>query len=152
MHLLLKNRTANVLSVLLLLAIVVSSVFVILSPIDASQAEAHRLTGAVLGWQWIRLITPFINIYAFIFLVGGAIWSAWIYARKRIHRARMIGNIAIAVGGLLPGIGGSFTKFGYTEVLYVTEFVGLCCIFYGYWVIRQDGTRSVHGNQVLVAE
>ena len=148
-HLLMKNRTANMLSVMLVIVILASAALVMLSPVDASLAEPHRLTGEVLGWQWVRLITPFINIYAFIFLVGGAIWSAWKYARQAGSRARMIGNIAIAVGGLLPGIGGSFTKFGYTEVLYVTEFIGLCCIFYGYWVIRNDGTSSVHRQQIV---
>lgn len=64
----------------------------------------------------------------------------------------MIGNIAIALGGLLPGIGGSFTKFGYTEVLYVTEFIGLACIFYGYWVIRHDRKTSLHGPQLEVRQ
>ena len=29
-------------------------------------------------------------------------------------------------------IGGAFTRFGFTEVLYVTEFIGLALIFLGY--------------------
>lgn len=141
-HLLLKARTANRLSLALVLTIIGSAVLVMLSPLNHALAEPHRLSGAVLEWQWIRLITPWINIYAFLFLVGGALYSAWIYARKKTFRARMIGNIAIAIGGLLPGIGGSFTKFGYTEVLYVTELIGIWCIFYGYWVIRQDRSSA----------
>lgn len=150
-HLLMKPRIANILSVVLVVVIAIAAVAVILSPIDASLAETHRLSGEVLGWQWIRLMTPFINIYAFLFLVGGAVYSALKYARQKGSQARMIGNIAIAVGGLLPGIGGSFTKFGYTEVLYVTEFIGLCFIFYGYWVIRRDSTETIHDNQLTAA-
>lgn len=149
-HLLLKNRTAKMLSIVLVAAILFASIVVILSPIDASLSETHRLSGEVLGWQWIRIITPFINIYAFIFLVGGAVYSAIKYSRQKGSKARMVGNVAIAVGGLLPGIGGSFTKFGYTEVLYVTEFIGLCFIFYGYWVIRQDRASTVHKNQLVL--
>ena len=38
----------------------------------------------------------------------------------------------IAVGAILPGIGGSFTRFGYVEVLYVTELLGLLVIWAGY--------------------
>ena len=38
----------------------------------------------------------------------------------------------IAVGALLPGIGGAFTRFGYVEVLYVTELLGLTLIYAGY--------------------
>ncbi len=45
----------------------------------------------------------------------------------------LFGNVYIAVGALLPGIGGTFTRFGYTEVLYVTELIGLVCIFIGYY-------------------
>lgn len=146
-HLLMKDKTANRLSIILIAAIILSSVFVLLSPIDTSLAETNRLTGKVLGWQWIRAITPFINIYAFIFLVGGAIYSAIKYAREKTFRQRMIGNVLIAIGGLLPGIGGSFTKFGYTEVLYVTEFIGLVLIFWGYWTIRNDSSSSVHLKQ-----
>jgi hypothetical protein len=43
-----------------------------------------------------------------------------------------VGNVLIAVGALLPGIGGAFTRFGYTEVLYVTELIGLCLVYAGY--------------------
>lgn len=151
-HLLLKPATANRLSWLLVTVILLTSMFVIFSPVDASLAEANRLTGSVLEWQWIRAITPFINLYAFIFLVGGAIYSAVTYARKSGSKSRMVGNILIAAGGLLPGIGGSFSKFGYTEVLYVTEFIGLCLIFYGYWVIRQDSSSTVHENQLPLTD
>jgi hypothetical protein len=38
----------------------------------------------------------------------------------------------------LPGIGGSFTRFGYTEVLYVTEFVGIILIYLGYRRATRD--------------
>jgi hypothetical protein len=39
------------------------------------------------------------------------------------------------VGAILPGIGGSFTRFGHVEVLYVTELVGLLVIYAGYRLI-----------------
>ena len=51
---------------------------------------------------------------------------------------------AIAVGALLPGIGGSFTRFGHTEVLYVTEFIGLGWIYYGYRLNSRSGEPSIH--------
>jgi len=53
--------------------------------------------------------------------------------RRRVEtRHRYIGNVLIAVGALLPGIGGAFTRAGYTEVLYVTELLGLAFIYAGY--------------------
>lgn len=63
------------------------------------------------------MITPFINIYALIFLVGGAFYSAWKYYKTQDFRGRFWGNLFIAIGGLLPGIGGTATKFGYTCIV-----------------------------------
>lgn len=131
-YLLLKKRTANILAVILLTVITAAAVLVILSPVDQSLADGHRLSGRVLGWQWIRAISPFINTYAAVFLIGGAILSAWRYRRDAIKYNRFVGNVFIAVGAILPGIGGAFTRFGHVEVLYVTEFVGLVLIFVGY--------------------
>ena len=131
-YLLMRRRVANVLSVALVLAIATGAVLVFLSPIDHAQVEVHRLSGRVLGWQKIRMISPFINTYAAIFLIGGAIVSAMRYRKTIEKRHKYIGNILIAVGAILPGIGGTFTRFGHVEVLYVTEFVGLLLIYAGF--------------------
>ena len=145
-YLLFKRKTANVLTVILTIFIITSALLVILSPIN-TEFITGRLTGKLLGWKFIRYMTPFINLYAFIFLVGGAVFSAIKYAKNIQYKKRFTGNLLIAVGGLLPGIGGSFTKFGYVEVLYVTEFIGLLFIYLGYKVIRSDSNVSAHQNQ-----
>ena len=131
-YLLLSKKTADRLTALLVTAVVVGGTFVCLSPIDYTLVEPHRLSGKVLEWHWVRYFSPFINLYALIFLVGGAILSAVRYARKRETRHRVLANVAIAMGGILPGIGGTFTRFGHVEVLYVTEFLGLLLIAVGY--------------------
>jgi hypothetical protein len=128
----LDRRVANRLTIIVGSVIVIASVCVLASPIDYSLVETFRLTGKVLEWRWVRLFSPFINLYAVVFLVGGAIVSAVRYRRTRETYHRFIGNVFIAVGGILPGIGGTFTRFGHTEVLYVTELLGLLCIYAGY--------------------
>ena len=140
-YLLLRRRTADVLAVMLVTAIVVAGTFVILSPINHELVEQHRLSGAVLGWHAVRMVSPFINTYAAVFLIGGAIVSAARYRTQPEKRHRYVGNIFIAVGALLPGIGGTFTRFGHVEVLYVTEFLGLLLIFAGY---RQNVRVAMH--------
>ena len=110
----------------------IGGIFVFLTPLDASVAESHRLHGEVIVWSWIRLMTPFINIYALAFLAGGAALSAWKFLRVPEARNRYLGNILIAIGALLPAIGGTATRFGYVEALYVTELIGLLLIFAGY--------------------
>jgi hypothetical protein len=145
-YLLCKRKTANILTVILVTIIITASVLVILSPVN-TELITGKLSGKLLGWKFIRYMTPFINLYAFIFLVGGAIYSAIKYAKNKQNRKRFTGNLLIAIGGLLPGIGGSFTKFGYVEVLFVTELIGLVFIYLGYKVIRSDGEASLHSNQ-----
>jgi hypothetical protein len=123
---------ADRLTVALVIAITTAAVCVATSPINTALVEPFRLSGKVFEWTWVRAFSPFINSYAFVFLVGGALVSARRYARDRDTRHKFVGNTLIAVGALLPGIGGTFTRFGYTEVLYVTEFIGLIAIYAGY--------------------
>jgi hypothetical protein len=143
-----KRKQADILSIILVAVIVVTSILVVLSPVDASLIKDNRMTGKILEWSFIRYITPFINLYAFCFLVGGAVMSAWKYFRDK-RMKHYTGNVLIALGGLLPGIGGSFTKFGYIEVLYVTELLGILLIYAGYRVIRQEGRVSPVGQVSL---
>ena len=131
-YLLMKRRTANLLTVALVTAVTVASLFVLLTPINYSAVDPVRLSGRVMQWQWVRSFSPFINLYAATFLIGGAIVSAARFRTVPEKRGKYVGNIYIAIGALLPGIGGTFTRFGHVEVLYVTEFVGLLLIYTGY--------------------
>jgi hypothetical protein len=131
-YLLLSRRTAHTLTVVLLSFVAVASTAVLLSPIDYSQVEAHRLTGRVLGWQWVRGFSPFVNLYAVVFLIGGAVLSALRYSGNPATRHRVVANVLIATGAILPGIGGTATRMGHTEILYVTELAGLLLTWAGY--------------------
>ncbi|MES2180031.1 MAG: hypothetical protein V4550_19375 [Gemmatimonadota bacterium] len=131
-YLLLSRRKANALTIALVSMIAIAATFVLITPINYALVEPFRPSGKVIAWHWVRLFSPFINLYAVIFLVGGAILSAWRYRTSVETRHRLIGNIYIAIGAILPGIGGTFTRFGHVEVLYVTEFIGLVLIYTGY--------------------
>ena len=126
------RRTANLLTAITLPFIIISSILVFLSPLDESLLQTFRPSGASLQWQWVRLLTPFINTYSAIFLIGSAFYSAIRYAKVENGKNRAIGNAFITVGALLPGIGGAMAKAGVVEALYVGEFVGIILIFIGY--------------------
>ncbi len=143
-----KKRNADRLTVLMLTYAAIVSVFVLSTPIVFEAVETHRLSGEVMEWQWVRLFSPLLNTYAMVFLVGGAGWSAWRYWRRADRpRSRVTGNALIAVGALLPGIGGSFTRAGYVEVLYVTEILGLLLIWMGYRAMTKVPAPSIHAVQ-----
>jgi len=128
----LRRRTADILSAITLPFILAAGIFVFLSPLNTSLLEAHRPSGASLEWQWVRLLTPFINTYAAIFLIGSAVLSAIRFTRVEDGKYRTIGNTLIAIGAILPGIGGSMAKGGFVEALYVGEFLGVILIYAGY--------------------
>lgn len=136
-YLLLDRRKANLLTAITLPFIVATSALVIASPVDMSALDPVRPSGTVLEWSWVRLLTPFINLYAFLFLVGGAIVSAVRYKRRNANIVFVRGNVLIAIGGVLPGLGGAMAKAGHVEYLYVGEMVGLCLIWAGYTLISR---------------
>jgi len=149
-YLLLKKKTADGLAWFFIVYIAVASVAIILSPVNMSVVDPVRLTGKVMVWGWARMFSILPNTYSLIFLVGGAAWSAIQYARKQGSGNRVIGNWLIAMGGLLPGIGGSFTRFGYVEMLFVTEIIGISLIWIGYRVISLPQTASVPTSRIAI--
>ena len=45
---------------------------------------------------------------------------------------RIIGNILIAVGALLPAFGGAFSRLGIPGALYISELLGAVLMFIGF--------------------
>jgi len=146
-YLLLKKKTADYLTWFFIVYLAIASVCIAFAPVDMAVVDPTHLTGKVMTWTWARMFSILPNTYALIFLVGGAAWSAIQYARKQGSGNRVLGNWLIALGGLLPGIGGSFTRFGYVEVLFVTEILGLCLIWAGYRAMTRIEAVSIHPVQ-----
>ncbi len=144
-YLLFSKRKADFLAFLLVSVISIAAICVLLTPLNPPFGESIKLSGQVMEWQWIRRFSPFINGYAFLFLVGGAIWSAYQYARyKSSYPSRVWGNLSIAFGALLPGVGGASARYGYLEVLYITELAGILIIWLGYRLMVRDEATSIH--------
>jgi len=132
---------ANRLTVVSVTFVVIASILVVLSPVNLALLEPYRPSGAILGWSWVRLLTPFINLYAVFFLIGGAIVSAFKH-HDRGHSYRAAGNGLIAFGAILPGVGGSLAKAGMVEALYVGECIGLIFIWAGERLCSRQHTAT----------
>ncbi len=135
-YLLMPERFGDWTTVIWIIFVCVAATCVILTPLTIPEDFNGKLSGEVFEWQWVRLFSPFINTYAFVFSFGGAVYSANKYFQQIDKEARFIGNIYISAGTLLPGIGGFYTKIGYVEVLFVTELIGLFLIYRGYRIIK----------------
>ena len=111
---------------LVMLAPVISSNYDIVRPASEQYKEIFARSGMMIAF------TILLNIYGTITLVGGAIYSAFLFWRKKVLANRMFGNILIAAGALSPAMGGSLLKAGYTDMLYLCEFVGVILMFIGF--------------------
>lgn len=139
-HLLIRKRTValamtGVLAVVSLLAVVL-----VLSAPLTSAASSYHLSQPISS-QYKDILTRggltialtiLLNIYGTLALVGGAIYSAVIFWRKRILLNRMIGNILIAIGALAPAMAGSFVKMGLVDGLYISELFGVVLMYIGF--------------------
>lgn len=87
---------------------------------------------AIKDGGWVRLSTPFFNIYGVFALAGGAIWSAYLFWRKRILPNRVVANVLIAAGALSIAFAGTLTRLGYGSLLYLGELVAAILMFGGF--------------------
>ena len=87
-------------------------------------------------------LTIILNIYGTLTLVGGAIYSAFLFWRKKILANRMFGNVLIAAGALSPAMGGTLLKAGYTDMLYISEFIGAILMYIGFVMSTSGKTEN----------
>ena len=70
--------------------------------------------------------------YGTLALVGGALYSAYVFWRKRIMPQRVLGNVLIAAGALSPALGGTLVARGLGDYLFVSELIGAIIMFVGF--------------------
>jgi len=78
------------------------------------------------------VLTIVLNLYGTVLLVGGALYSAFLFWRKRVLAHRVVANVLIAAGALLPASAGTFVKLGLADWLYVSELLGAILMFSGF--------------------
>lgn len=153
--LLAKDRWAKVMMGLLFAGSLYGAYKVITAQLDPSllTTSAHtgsELSGHAIITPGVRTLTPIFNLYGTVALVGGAVYSAWIFFRKRVLLHRTIGNLLIAVGALGPAFGGVFSRMGVPAALYIGELVGAVLMFGGFLrattpienPVREEGIRA----------
>ena len=133
-----KRRVANALMLMLGIASLASIVLIISAPInpgvlfDTGRPISVQYKEILERSNTILLLTILLNIYGTLTLVGGALYSAYLFWKKKVLVNRMIGNILIALGALMPAMAGSFTKAGLVDFLYLSEFLGVVLMYAGF--------------------
>ena len=133
------TRTAKVAPgvALLMTALSISAVWG--ASIDSSKLETD-------GWQaldrsgGLALLTIGINSIGTLILIGGLVYSAVKFRRSGTMRNRMIGCLLIASGTLTVAAGGTLTRLGSDQYLYIAMSIGIALIFFGYlWTKVPEG-------------
>jgi len=129
--LLARDQWVRITTIVLIIASVFATLAVIIASVDPNYQTGAELTGKAFTTTWVRMLTPFFNIYGTVTLTGGALYSAWLFWRKRVLPNRMVGNILIAAGAMAPAFGGALNRFGLPG-LYIGEFIGVFLMYIGF--------------------
>ena len=134
-----KGKIAITMTYILAAASLLAVLLVAFAPLTGAQANYNVTLPASEQYKEIMtrsgltiLLTILLNLYGTVTLVGGALFSAFLFWRKEILSNRMFGNILIAVGALSPAMGGSFLKAGLFDFLYLSELAGIILMFVGF--------------------
>jgi hypothetical protein len=139
-NLLVRRRgVASTLNIILITVSLLALILVLLAPVTTAAATYNPAQPVSAQYKDILtrsgiivLLTILLNIYGTFTLVGGALYSAYIFWRKKVLFNRMVGNVLIAAGAILPAIGGSFIRMGLPDFLYLSEFLGVILMYIGF--------------------
>ncbi|HYO30210.1 MAG TPA: hypothetical protein VER37_06465, partial [Thermomicrobiales bacterium] len=124
-----------------LLVTALAATFVLDAPIDRARLATDGWRALEKGPALVAL-TVSINALGTVVVVGGALWSAWRFHGTGGYRQRMVGCLLIALGTLVVAAGGSLTRLGSPEFLYVAMAAGVALIFAGYLQARRPAAKS----------
>jgi hypothetical protein len=132
LYLLMRRRNAHIIMAILGLASLYAVIRVFAVDIDVSNLST--LTGrGVMPTDLRAIVTPVFNTFGTLALVGGAVYSAYIFWRKRTLPHRVVANILIALGALLPAIGGTnLSTSGSINLFFILEFAGVVIMLIGF--------------------
>ena len=110
------------------------------------RSPPHRKSVCVAMGQWHFSSLAQHSMPSFFFLAVLFIRPSSISQRTREETV----SSAISsspLGRCFPASAEASPAFGYVEVLYITEFIGLVFIYFGYHMMRKDHSASLHANQ-----
>ncbi|HUH95924.1 MAG TPA: hypothetical protein VLZ89_01105 [Anaerolineales bacterium] len=139
LYLLVRKRWVHVVSGILILASLVSTVLMLSASINDNGfhlgtpiSQQYQAIISTASLNLLLIPTILFGTTGLILLVGGALYSAFLFWRKRVLPNRVIGNVLIAAGALSVGSASELTHLGYGQLLYVGELVAAVLMYIGF--------------------
>lgn len=137
LFLLVRKKWVIATAIVLAMASIVTGVILLSTPL---QGDAFHV-GTPVAAQYqdilpkdalVRRATPLFNIYGTITLVGGALYSGYLFYRKMILPNRVLGNVLIAAGGLAIAGAGVLNRFGLGQFHSFAQLTFAALMYYGF--------------------
>jgi hypothetical protein len=146
-HLLARRSWARVSLVILIIASLAAVALMLATPL----ADSAFVLGQPVSLQYrnilpeggVRLSTIPFNIYGTITLVGGALWSGYLFWRKRVLPNRVVGNVLIAAGALAIATASSLARLGNGEFLALGQLLFAVLIYVGFVLASKPAAEEV---------
>lgn len=130
LHLLAPAGVARPASWIVMLLTVVGAAAVFASPVDLTKAVD---TGRGFETSPLPRILAGIGSGAgSVILIGGALWSAWVFLRRRHQGRRALANVLIAAGVFVAAAGGTAAFTGASGIVEWSNLAGITLIFIGF--------------------
>ena len=130
---LLAPRVARIALWALIAFSLVAAVAVFTAPVDLTKAidTGRGFENAPLP----RILAGLGSGIGSVVLVGGALWSAYVFFARRHEGRRALANVIIAVGVLVAAAGGTAAFTGASGVVEWTNLAGVTAIFVGFLLV-----------------
>ncbi len=134
-----RRKIAIVTLIGLIVAFTVAAILVFTAPVDLSAlptASNQEVKGTGFP-TYVRLLTPFFNIFGAGFLAFGAAQSAFQFWRKRINFNRVISNCFILAGAFTASAAGTIERFHLVsgaDAFSLATLLGVTFIFVGFLI------------------
>lgn len=136
LNLLSRRRWVHVLTIALAVLSLIGLVVVWRLPLDSAAYSAGQSISnqyrAILPSSPVRILTPLLNVYGSVLLIGGAVYSSYLFWRKQVLLQRVVGNILIAAGALVIAAAGTLTLLLFGGVQPISELIAAILMFAGF--------------------
>lgn len=139
-YLIFKKRTGRIFLGVFVLINIVFLIAALRAPVESSKLIPGITVAGKAMPRAVRLFSPLMTVPGTLALVGGALYSIYLFRKKRELAYRVWANVFIATGAFIIAAAGAIARMGITVWLYPAEMVGIVLMFVGF--LRAGTLRS----------